>query len=117
MNDELAEIAANDELANDRTFLAWLRTALASIGLGVVVAKVAFIVNEGHQPIHGQALYSAVGISFVVCGAGLVLVGFFQHRRVERSLDTTARPRWLLAITLLAVAGAGAVSVLLGISA
>jgi uncharacterized membrane protein YidH (DUF202 family) len=68
MNDELVDIAANNELANDRTFLAWLRTALASIGLGVVVAKVAFIVNEGHQPLHGQALYSAVGISFVVCG-------------------------------------------------
>jgi uncharacterized membrane protein YidH (DUF202 family) len=29
----------DDELANDRTFLAWLRTSLALIGLSFVVAS------------------------------------------------------------------------------
>jgi putative membrane protein len=77
-NEDQIQNVMTDELANDRTFLAWLRTAIASMGLGVVVAKVAFIVNQG-KPVHDQVLYAGIGISFVVCGAALVLVGFFQH--------------------------------------
>lgn len=30
---------ARDHLANERTFLAWLRTAVSTIGLGVAIAK------------------------------------------------------------------------------
>ena len=33
------------ELANDRTFLAWLRTGIALFGLGFVVAKVALMIS------------------------------------------------------------------------
>jgi uncharacterized membrane protein YidH (DUF202 family) len=40
---------SDDELANDRTFLAWLRTSIAIIGLGFVVAKVALIVQPNNR--------------------------------------------------------------------
>jgi putative membrane protein len=108
-----------DQLANDRTFLAWLRTAIASMGLGVVVAKVALIVNQGNA-VHDQGLYAAIGVSFVVCGAALVSVGFFQHRTVGRSLEVagaTGPTIWPLVTTLLTVAGAGVLAVLLGVTA
>ena len=35
----------SDELANDRTYLAWLWTGIAHLALGFVVAKVALIVQ------------------------------------------------------------------------
>src|SRR6185436_19060945 len=52
----------NDELANDRTYLAWLRTGIALFGLGFVVAKVAFIVQQGTTGVSEKSLYSGVGV-------------------------------------------------------
>ncbi|HEY3671008.1 MAG TPA: DUF202 domain-containing protein [Acidimicrobiia bacterium] len=42
----------DSELANDRTFLAWFRTAIALFGLGFVISKVALIVDPepGQSP-------------------------------------------------------------------
>ena len=40
---------SDTELANDRTFLAWLRTSIATMGLGFVVAKVALIVQPTNK--------------------------------------------------------------------
>ncbi len=53
---------ARDHLANDRTYLAWVRTSLNVIILGLVVAK--FI--EGDEGVRAQ-----------VAGLLLILVGFF----------------------------------------
>ena len=51
---------SDNELANDRTFLAWLRTSLALIGLGFVsVAKVALIVQPTSATARHQGLYAA----------------------------------------------------------
>ena len=67
---------SDDELANDRTFLAWLRTSLALIGLGFVVAKVALIVQPTNKTSSHQGLYAAVGIVIVLCGGVLIVVGY-----------------------------------------
>ena len=56
----------DDELANDRTFLAWLRTSIALFGLGFVVAKVALIVQPTNKTASNQGLYAAVGILIVL---------------------------------------------------
>ena len=109
----------NDQLANDRTFLAWFRTGIALFGLGVVIAKVALIANPNSTKVD-LAFYAAVGIVSVLCGALLVIVGYFQHRRVRHLLTSdveTAFPRWPLATTACAVGGAVLLSVLLGVSA
>jgi uncharacterized membrane protein YidH (DUF202 family) len=37
-----------DQLANDRTSLAWFRTGIALCGLGVIIAKVALVVNPNN---------------------------------------------------------------------
>ena len=110
----------NDQLANDRTFLAWFRTGIALFGLGVVIAKVALIVNPNSTKVEDQSFFAVVGIVSVLCGALLVIVGYFQHRRVRHLLTSdveTAFPRWPLATTACAVGGAVLLSVLLGVSA
>jgi uncharacterized membrane protein YidH (DUF202 family) len=102
----------DSELANDRTFLAWLRTGIALFGLGFVVSKVALIVKQGTGGVSDQALYSGVGVLLVLCGGALVLFGSAQHANLAKVLrgdDPVAPPRWPRTIT----AGAAACAVLL----
>jgi putative membrane protein len=62
-----------DELANDRTYLAWLRTGIALFGLGFVVAKVALIVQPDPKVLSDRGLYSGVGVLIVLSGAMLIV--------------------------------------------
>ena len=107
------------ELANDRTFLAWLRTGIALFGLGFVVAKVALIVQPDETRLQNKNLYSAAGVVIVLCGAALVVVGYLQHARVLRSLDGEKEappPRWPFTITVFAFVGSLVLSALVIVS-
>jgi putative membrane protein len=110
----------DSELANDRTFLAWLRTGIALFGLGFVVAKVALIVQPDATRLENKDLYSAVGVLTVLSGAALILVGYLQHVHVRRLLDhpqrETPQARWPLTITMIAFLGALVLSVLIIVS-
>jgi putative membrane protein len=107
------------ELANDRTYLAWLRTGIALFGLGFVVAKVALIVKPENAKLSDQDLYSAAGVLIVLTGAALIIVGYLHHARVSTLLKTDEsanRPRWPLTITVVAVAGSLLLSALIVVS-
>ncbi len=108
----------NDQLANDRTFLAWLRTGIACFGLGFVVAKWALIINTDGGSVDDKAWYSLTGVAIVLSGAALVTAGYWQHRNVLYALrsDTASGPRWPVAMTTVAVIGALALSALILIS-
>jgi putative membrane protein len=110
---------SDDELANDRTFLAWLRTGIAVMGLGFVVAKVAFIVQPTNKAVSNQGLYAAVGILITLCGGALVAVGYVQHKTVLTLLTIDKEKplrRWPLLITAVAIAGSLVLSVLVAVS-
>ena len=110
---------SDDELANDRTFLAWLRTSIAVIGLGFVVAKVALIVQPTNKTASNEDLYAAVGVVIVVCGGAIVVVGYLLHKTVLDSLRTDEakpRPRWPLTITAATIALSFVLSVLIAVS-
>jgi putative membrane protein len=107
------------ELANDRTFLAWLRTGIALFGLGFVVAKVALIVEPDATGLSDQNLYSGVGVVIVLSGAALIVLGCLQHAGVLKALhpdEQSPKPRWPLAITAVAVAGSLLLSALIVVS-
>ena len=107
------------ELANDRTFLAWLRTGIACFGLGFVVAKVALLINPGGKPVRYKDIYSITGVVIVLSGAVLVVAGCWQHRHVFRGLcSDPARPspQWPVIMTAVAVIAGLALSVLIVIS-
>jgi putative membrane protein len=100
---------SDSQLANDRTFLAWLRTGIALFGLGFVVAKVALIVGPGTKGVSDEALYSGFGVLIVLCGAALVVVGYVQHTSLANALrdeeGAGPPPRWTRSITVGAVIG------------
>ncbi len=109
----------DSELANDRTYLAWLRTGIALFGLGFVVAKVALIVQPDTTRLENKDLYSAGGVLIVLSGAALVVVGYLQHATVGRLLDRhtdAPQPRWPLTITVSAFVGSLVLSALIIVS-
>ena len=108
----------DSELANDRTFLAWLRTGIALFGLGFVVAKVALIVQPDATRLENKDLYSAVGVLIVLSGAALIVLGRFQHAHVWELLgrEDAERPRWPLTMTVVALVGSFVLSALIVVS-
>jgi putative membrane protein len=113
-------MSLNDELANDRTYLAWLRTGIALFGLGFVVAKIAYLINSDPEGLSDRDLYTIVGVLIVLSGAVIVGLGFWQHRVVARSIASAGeetRPlHWPLYITVMCVVGAVILSILIVVS-
>lgn len=69
---------ARDHLANERTFLAWVRTALGLAGLGVLLAKL--VDSEG-------IMAEVAGLAMIAFGAGSLVYGAVRYDRVRRLLD------------------------------
>ena len=74
-----------DLLANERTLLAWARTAVAIMGLGFVVARFGLAIRElagggGPQAPHG--ISTAFGVALTLCGALLLVLAAVRYRRV-----------------------------------
>lgn len=75
--------AVRDHLANERTLLAWQRTALALVGLGFVVDRFAF---QGEAPDEAW-LGTALGLAMILGGAITAIVGVWRFRTVEAQID------------------------------
>ncbi|MEZ4446693.1 MAG: DUF202 domain-containing protein [Polyangiaceae bacterium] len=69
---------ARDQLANERTFLAWVRTGLGLIGVGVVLAKLA--------PTEGDVA-EAGGLGFILWGAVVNVYAIVRYRKVAALLS------------------------------
>ena len=66
-------------LANERTFLAWMRTALALIAGGVALDQ--FVVVAG-----ARDLVTVLGIFAIVLGGIVAVLGTIQWRRADRAM-------------------------------
>jgi putative membrane protein len=98
----LAPPSVRDHLANERTLLSWIRTALTVIALGFLVDRLA--VSEG---VNGWQ--SVVGIGLVLIGGLVAIAGAYSYLNARRELASgTYRPQvWLhLSIVALVVIGA-----------
>ena len=98
-------------MANERTFLAWIRTSIGIMAFGFVVEKFALFMKQMSiilgkstientiSPSHG---YSAmIGIFLVGMGTLLVLFAFVRYKKVERQIDSdTFQPSSILDILL-----------------
>jgi len=94
-------------MANERTFLAWIRTSIGIMAFGFVVEKFAIFVRqvsyllgkEIHVPSRGYS--SAFGIVLVGLGALMGALAFIRYKKVERQIDEdTYRPSVILDILL-----------------
>jgi putative membrane protein len=83
-----------DHLANERTFLAWIRTAVGIMAFGFVVVKFSLFVRQLSLVLdrklpqeEGKGYSSLAGISIVITGALVVLGAYGRFKRIERQID------------------------------
>jgi putative membrane protein len=89
-----------DHLANERTYLAWMRTAIALMGFGVVIIRIrAFHPPEVPRPGYGWKL----GLLFSLVGLLTVLLSTQHYFAVRHDIDEdTYEPadRWVILFSL-----------------
>jgi putative membrane protein len=82
-----------DHLANQRTFLAWIRTGLATITFGFVVERFGLLLRElGFKgglaeilPIHYSSFF---GVSLTLLGVVMMIVALIEFLQIRRSIDS-----------------------------
>ncbi|MGI4789585.1 MAG: YidH family protein, partial [Janthinobacterium lividum] len=77
-----------DHLANERTFLAWFRTAISLLGFGVLIAKLRFLeAGAGFRPGAGAGS-TRLGLAFAVGGLLTLLLAAWQYGRTKKMIDS-----------------------------
>lgn len=83
-----------DHLANERTFLAWLRTGITIIALGFVVAKFGILLREirggsAAPQVHlfTVRLGAVVGVALVLAGILTIVFAVIRFLRIRDALE------------------------------
>jgi len=86
-----------DHAANERTFLAWVRTAIAVMAFGFLVEKfdlflqIAAPALAGRTPsVPGQKFGNLVGLSLIVVGTIMVAVAVGRFLAIAKYIDSAA---------------------------
>jgi putative membrane protein len=83
---------ARDHLANERTFLAWLRTGVATIVFGFAIGRFSIALREfmklQGQPSTTPGFTTWLGIISAVGGVLLILAGLVRYRKTKMQLDS-----------------------------
>ncbi len=77
-----------DHLANERTFLAWLRTGVAAMGLGVVIAKLRYILGSNYPESSGIVHAANIGLIFALVGITTIILSVFFFLQVRSQIRT-----------------------------
>ena len=85
---------SQQHLANERTFLSWLRTSIALIGLGFIVARFGLFLREfglvvknaniNNNPAAAASLFghyqsSLIGTSIIILGIALIILALRNY--------------------------------------
>jgi putative membrane protein len=106
------ERRATEYLANERTFLAWVRTSIAVISLGFVVAKFGVWLRElalrtapQTSPPSETSLYA--GIAMMAAGGVLAMLAAWRYHVVNRAIEcasvTADRGLVILVVSIIAL--------------
>lgn len=105
-------------LAAERTFLAWIRTSLALMGFGFVIARFGLFLRElsavrGNSLSEPSTLSLPLGIAFVLIGVISIVLAAWRHVRFIEELNRGAlnvgSPSRMAIVLALILAAAGLV--------
>ena len=83
---------SREHQANERTYLAWIRTGIAMMGFGAVIARLRF---EGAVPSAPRLLHAAqLGVLFAGAGVVTVVLAIWRYYVVRRMLREGRYESW-----------------------
>jgi putative membrane protein len=83
----------SDHLANERTFLAWVRTSIGIMAFGFVVMKFSLFVKQlslimgKPNVIQSKGYSSIIGVVLVAVGAITTLLAYMRYKKTEREIN------------------------------
>ena len=107
MKEQKGQGNPNDHLANERTFLAWMRTSIGIMAFGFVVVKFSLFVKQislilgKENVIHSKGYSGIVGIILVAVGTVTAVLSYIRYRRSEKQLNEGYYQHSSLLITVL----------------
>lgn len=110
----------SDHSANERTFLAWVRTSIAVIAFGFLVERfdlfIAFArisIGKNQLPVPRGEFGQLAGLVLIILGMAMILVAALRFARNAKEIDDTktfpgtgSRVDLALAFLILLLAGA-----------
>jgi inner membrane protein YidH len=99
-----------DHLANERTFLAWVRTGIAVMAFGFVIERFGILMRElglkiglsSNSSIHNSKW---LGVFVTILGIIMLVVALFNFLHVRRTIDQERyQPALLFPIVLTSIA-------------
>ena len=99
----------NEHLANERTLLAWVRTAIAIMAFGFVIVKFSLFVHQislltgNANPIPNYRYSGPIGIMMVLLGMLSLIFGLWRYYSVIQQLKHGKfhhQPGWMYAFVL-----------------
>lgn len=79
--DEAGDATRRTRLANERTYLAWWRTGLTSLAVGLGAGRIAPALTSG-----AAWPYAVAGATFAVLGLLFIAYAFVRYHEVERAI-------------------------------
>jgi putative membrane protein len=89
-------------LANERTFLAWIRTAIAIIGVGFLVSNLHFNMKGALSQV-GNLLGNIIGIASVGLGIVTIIMATIVYLRKLTSINNqtfVASKRYIISLSI-----------------
>jgi putative membrane protein len=85
----------SDHAANERTFLAWVRTAITMMAFGFVVEKFDLFLEIAAPSLAGRALSvpgqkfgNIVGLALIILGTAMVAVAAVRFLMTAKNIDS-----------------------------
>jgi putative membrane protein len=85
----------SDHAANERTFLAWIRTAIAVMAFGFLVERFDLFLQIAGQTLAkkalsptGQLVGNVAGLILIVLGAIMIVLSVWRFRRTAIAIDS-----------------------------
>ena len=99
----------NEQMANERTFLSWVRTGIGIMVFGFVIVKFSLFINQlpsdffqnSDIPKNGFTVF--IGIALVFTGALTILISYWKYRQTHKLLQKGEYLYSTLLVTILTV--------------
>ncbi len=89
----------SDHAANERTFLAWVRTAIAVMAFGFVIERFDLFLQvaapqlaqrqfSGHVSSHGETFANLAGLAFIAIGVAMIVLAGLRFSKTAKEIES-----------------------------